>query len=198
MSTASLLEVLRLGASIATPFAIAAVGLLINKTIQRQNAITQRQSSWLAKWADDFLTAASGFNDSATSFLMVWWSNNLKTINNMPSAEYEQRNLHVAYLPHWLALERWNWEMAKFAAFAPSTGNDLQTAADAINSECSSWAANKGGNVQSFREKQLQFNVNVRKMHAELLGLNNDSSRWRRRLPTVPDPDECPPSALAT
>ncbi len=59
------LEVLKLAASILTPLVIAVVGLIINKTIQRQNAMVQRKSSWLEKWADDFLKAASAFNESA-------------------------------------------------------------------------------------------------------------------------------------
>jgi hypothetical protein len=66
----NLLEILKLLASIATPLAIAFIGLLINRSIQRQNAIAQRQSSWLTKWADDFLKTATVFNDSATSFML--------------------------------------------------------------------------------------------------------------------------------
>ena len=62
------IELSKLIAAIATPFVIAFVGILINKTIQKQNA-TANQSSWLAKWAEDFLKVSSEFDDAATSFV---------------------------------------------------------------------------------------------------------------------------------
>jgi hypothetical protein len=175
-------EALKLIASIATPLTIAVLGWLINRTIQKQNALTQRQSSWMARWADDFLATAGKFNDSATSFLITWWTNYLKTLNNMPGAVEEQRNLHVEVLPHWLALERYAWEMEKYAAFAPKCGKYVENAASALTDESSSWLKNKGGNIQSFRQKQLRFNTAVRAMHAELLGL----ARFGDRLSNIP------------
>ncbi len=83
------IELSKLIAAIATPFVIAFVGILINKTIQKQNATAQRQSSWLAKWAEDFLKVSSEFDDAATSFVLVWWSSHLKTLNKLPGYEAE-------------------------------------------------------------------------------------------------------------
>lgn len=169
----NLMDILKLLASIGTPVAIALVGILINRAIQRQNAATQRQSSWLVKWADDFLKAASGFNDSATSFLMVYFLDHVKSINEIPGAIDEQKKLHLDVLPHFFDLNRWQWELTKYAGFTPDTGQGLEKAADALVDEASSWLKNKGGDVQAFRQKQLAFNENVRRVHAELLGLDN-------------------------
>jgi hypothetical protein len=169
-------EVLTLVGSLATPLAIAFIGLLINKTIQRQNAIVQRRSAWLGKWAEDFLHEAASFDNAATSFIMVWWVNHLKSVNNLPEAEEEQKRIHLDVLPHWLALERAGWEMTKYAAFGPKTGKGLEGASQALLDEASGWLANKGGNVQSFKEEQKTFNANVRRVHAELLNIDDSRS----------------------
>ena len=170
------IEALKLLASIATPLSIAFIGLLINKSIQRQNAITQRQSSWLTKWADDFLKVADNFNESATNFILLYYSSALKVSNNIPGAVEEQKLLINEILPLALALNRGCLEMAKFADFAPVNGKSLEEAASSLYAEVNSWMNNKGGNVQNFRQKQLTFNKNVRNVHAELLGLKDSKN----------------------
>ncbi len=165
------IEDLKLLASIATPLAIAFIGLLINRSIQRQNAIAQRKSSWLTKWADDFLKTESGFNDSATSFVLLYSSSEWKVRNNLPGAIEEQKTLHLDVVPLALALQRGRWEISKYAGFAPVSGKGLEDATQALFDEANSWMRNTGGNMDAFRDKQLTFNTNARKVHAELLGI---------------------------
>ena len=89
----------------------------------------------------------------------------------MPEAEEEQRRLHLDVLPYWLEMERAEWEISRFSAFAPKSGQELETAIGSLKDEAQAWMANKGGNIQSFLQKQLRFNNCVRITHAELLGL---------------------------
>ena len=165
------IEVIKLLASIATLVAIALIGLLINRSIQRQNAIAERQSSWLTKWADDFLKTASGFNDTATTFFMLFLSTQWKAENNLHGSSEEQKSMQTEVVTLMLALQRWRWDMPKYSAFAPSSGEALEKAAQSFFDEANSWIKNKGGGVESFQQKQLTFNVNARNVHAELLGL---------------------------
>ena len=158
-------------ASIATPLVIAFVRLLINKSIQRQNAIAERQSSWLTKWADDFLTQATGFNDSATTFFMLFLSTEWKAENEVPGSNEQQKSMHLEVVTLMLALQRGRWDMAKYSAFAPASGKGLEEAAQALFDEANNWIKKKGGNVGAFQQKQLTFNINARNVHAELLGL---------------------------
>lgn len=167
------IEVWRLVASFATPITIAIFGLLINGTIQRQNAISQRQSSWLTKWADGFLKTASDFNDSATNFLMLYVSIKWKAENNLPGTAEEQKSFHLDVMPLALALLRGRWEMSKYMGFAQVNGRNLEDAAQALFDEANSWISSKGGNIEAFRQRQLTFNANARKVHAELLGLKD-------------------------
>jgi hypothetical protein len=160
-------------ASIAIPLAFTFIGLLINRSIQRQNAIAQRQSSWLTKWADDFLKSASGFNESVTSFIMACY----KTSDSLPGADNAMKQLHREVALIFLEIQRWDWEIQKYAAFAPKNGKDLQEAATALTDEIRSWSENKGGNVQEFLTKQVSFNTNARNVHAELLGLRDSKDR---------------------
>lgn len=164
-----LIEILKLLASIATPLTIALVGLLINRAIQRQNAIAQRQSSWLTKWADEFLGTAAKFDDSATGFLMIYWLSHAKSINEMPEAAEEQKTIHLDCIQQWSNLQRALWELTKYTSFAPHSGRALKVAAEAVDTELGNWMRNKGGDVQTFREKQIAFNAQVREVHAELL-----------------------------
>jgi hypothetical protein len=167
------LEILKLMASILTPLVIAAAGFFINKSIQRQNDIAQSQLSWRTKWADDFFKTATDFNDSATRFILLYYSSELKVKNDFPGAVDEQKSLHNEILPLAIALNRGCLEIAKFASFAPINGKSLEDAADSLYSEANSWMQNKGGKVQAFRQRQLTFNTTVRNVHAELLGLKD-------------------------
>ena len=165
------IEILKLVASIATPISIAIVGIIINGTIQPQNAIAQRQSSWLTKWADDFLKTANDLNEAATSFMLVYASSEWKVSNHFPGALQEQELLPNEILPLILALNRACLEMSKFAGFAPVSEKGSVEAAGAILDEANSWMKGQGGNPQVLRQKQLTFNRNARNVHAELLGL---------------------------
>jgi len=164
----NLLESLKLIASICTPLAIAGSGILINRTIQRQNAAAQRQSSWLVTWADDFLKTASGFNDAATNLLLVYWQ-----LATSDFANDKQEELNKDIRSHFLELVRGEWQMLKHADFAQQNGKNLEEAAKALVEEARNWGKSKGGSVQLFRQKQLAFNANARKVHAELLGLGH-------------------------
>lgn len=123
----------------------------LNRTIQRQNAVTQRQSSWLARWAEDFLKTASTFDESVTSFYMLWYLNHVKSVNNLTGAVEEQRSLHLESLQPVMDLQRSLWELSKYASFAPITGSNLEKAANALSDEVSGWLRNKGGDVQVHR-----------------------------------------------
>jgi hypothetical protein len=169
----NLIEVLKLLASIATPLAIAIIGIRVNRTIQRQNAIAERQSSWLTKWADDFLKTANGFNDSATSFMLSYAASEWKVNNSIPGAAEEQKSLYKEIGPLILALNRGCLEMSKFAGFAPINGKGLEDAFQAVLDEANCWMQNSGGNPQLLRQRQLEFNTSARKVHAELLGLKD-------------------------
>ena len=165
MRNQNLIEIAKFLTSIATPIVIAFIGYIINGSIQRQNAIAQRQSSWLVRWADDFFVAASNFNASATKFLMLFY----KEHHNLPGKELARLDLDIPTI--WMDLQRWNWEMKKYADFARITGKGFEQSAEALCDEVSRWTQKKGGNVDEFREKQLMFNTNARNVHAELMEL---------------------------
>jgi hypothetical protein len=166
-----LIEALRFVASIATPVTIAVFGVLINRTIQRQNAITQRKSSWLEKWADDFLKAASAFNESAKDFMWLYLEPEWEAMRNLPGAlekpKLQKEEIHKASL----ALNRGWVDISMFAGFAPTNGKALTKAASDLLKETKSWIDSGMDNEREFLQKQFTFNNNARKVHAELLGV---------------------------
>lgn len=167
------LEVLKLLASIATPVVIAIFGFIINGTIQRQNAIAQRQSSWLTKWTDDFLKAASGFNESAKDFMWLYLEPEWAAMRNLPGAmEKPKLQMDEIYKAS-LALNRGWVDISMFAGFAPTNGKALTKAASDLLKETKSWIDSGIGNEREFLQKQFAFNNSARKVHAELLGLKD-------------------------
>jgi hypothetical protein len=159
------LDVVKVLASSSTPIVIAYGGFKINRTIQRQNATAQRESSWLVNWAEDFLKVAADFNGAATSFLMLYW----ELHHSLPSSNVESANDDSVL--HYRDLVRGEWHIVKYVDFAPENGTRLEEATRALVEEVRSWSINKGGSVPIFRQKQIEFNTSVRKVHAELLGL---------------------------
>lgn len=165
------LEILKLVVSVLTPITIAVFGILINRTIQRQNAIAQRQSSWLTKWADDFLKAASGFNESAKKFMWYYVAIEWKKVETVRGfAEGRKPSEEESFL---LLLElNKGWvEISMFIGLAPTNGNGFKKAASDLLTEAKSWHDNRKSDISKFLEKQLRFNENARKVHAELLGV---------------------------
>jgi len=166
-----LIEVMKFVASIATPVTIAVFGILINRTIQRQNAIVQRKSSWLEKWADDFLRAASAFNESAKEFMWLYLGPEWEVMRNLPGAmEKPKLQMDEIYKAS-LALNRAWADISMFVGFAPANGEKLKEAASDLLGETASWIKNEESNVRELLRMQLVFNENARKVHAELLGV---------------------------
>ena len=165
------LEYWKLAAEFATPAVIALFGFFINRTIQRQNASLQRRSSWLEKWADGFLKAESGFNESAKKFMWYYvaieWEK-VETLHGFaewrkPSEEESFRLL--------LELNKGWVEISMFVGLALINGKGLKKAASDLLTEAKSWHDNRESDISKFLEKQLKFNEHARKVHAELLGV---------------------------
>jgi hypothetical protein len=117
-----LIEVMRFVASIATPITIAIFGTIINKAIQHQNAIVQRKSSWLEKWANDFLKAASAFNESAKDFMWLYLRPEWEAMrSSLEKPTLKRDEIHKASL----ALNRGWVDISMFAGFAPTNGKAL-------------------------------------------------------------------------
>jgi len=166
-------EVMKFVASIATPVTIAVFGILINRTIQRQNASAQRRSSWLEKWADDFLKAVSGFNESAAGFMWLYLSPEWEETRKLPGAVEEPKLQMDEIYAASETLNRGYVEILMFVGFAPTNGERLRKAASDLLSETASWIKNWESNISELLRKQLTFNQNARIMHAELLGLKD-------------------------
>jgi hypothetical protein len=160
MVDAGAIEIAKAVVSLSTPLTIAAVGWILNRTIQKQNARVQRNSSWRIAWAEEFLSVSNKFNDAATNFLMAFWS--LQFVENTPGSEP---------IKPYTDMVRFEYHLLRFPDFAPSNGADLAKSAKALVQEASDWTHNKGGSIDRFREKQLTFNRNARRVHAELLDL---------------------------
>ena len=142
-----LIEAMKFVASIATPVVIAVIGILINRTIQRQNTLVQRRSSWLEKWADDFLKTSSGFNDSATNLMLLYVVEGWEAMGYSTEGKYPGR-LKLPpekYRPLSIDLNRGLLELTKFVVFAKVNGSGLEKAANALLSEAASWCNNGGG-----------------------------------------------------
>jgi hypothetical protein len=62
-------------------------------------------------------------------------------------------------------------DISIFARFAPNNGKALTEAASDLLKETASWIKSGESSVSEFLQKQFTFNNNVRKVHAELLGV---------------------------
>jgi hypothetical protein len=172
------LDVLKLVVSVLTPLVIATVGFFINRSIQRQNDIAQRQLLWRTKWTDDFFKTATGFNDSATRFMLLYVSAGWEAMENLPEGKDpgNQKLPPDIYRPLSVELNRGWLELTKFVAFAENNGRDLEKAATRVLSEAASWCKNGGGDIaitREFQQKQLVFNKIAKEAHSELLGLED-------------------------
>ena len=175
-----MLEILKLISSIATPLTIAFVGILINKRIQEQATLTQRQLSWRGKWAENFLQQAEAFNTASVDCLMCYYEAVVLRLNNSPEAQNKLETLHTRVFPLFMEMERSALEVRRHAAFATQFGQRVVGTCDALLDEVRGWMREKEVHFDEFLQKSSAFNLAVRDAHAELLGLepsvNNELS----------------------
>lgn len=157
-------------ASAVTPIVVAVVGWLINKSIQKQNRVAERDSHLVRQWADEFSLLAKDVNDTATNILFGYWR--LKYLESMGwKTDDYVKQLSEDVLATALKMERMGWDLDRFTPFAPKSGPEVKKAWEQLNVFMREWFKNKGGNTDRYKELQINFNQSARKMHQELLKL---------------------------
>jgi hypothetical protein len=166
-----------------TPFVVALVGLLINGSLQRQNDLAQRQSSFREAWAAKFLNNAKSFDEEMTRFVFQY--KKIVAIQQNPNLKRgdEIAGLERAVIDIALQAEMSLWEIEKYAAFAPVFGGKLTKSGNEFFEIAGSWGKNQGGDPEPYKTKQLQFNRLVGRVHAEILALDD-------ALPCAPLPPD--------
>lgn len=151
---------------------MAAFGLIINSTIQRQNKLAERGSAFVKQWADQFAELSIEIDEKATSILANYFKIKHKDSFIAENADEEIRRFEqfIRDTAFFLAIEKLKLE--KFAAIAPRNGGAVLAAFDELHKEALQWFANKGGDVDAFREKQARFNELSRRIHREILELD--------------------------
>ncbi|MDK9708534.1 MAG: hypothetical protein OEL83_15940 [Desulforhopalus sp.] len=63
------MEILKLVASFLTPLIILILGIVINRRLETTKALLLREKEWQNWWAEKFLAACHGYNESVTDIV---------------------------------------------------------------------------------------------------------------------------------
>jgi hypothetical protein len=159
--------------SILTPFLIFIFGVVINNTIQAQNRVVERESSLVKQWADNVLKLANDADRFATRVLLLYFK-------GARLDEYLHKSKHEEYTEQMAAecreialkLEEIGLTLELYSRLASHSGPKLKEAFDGMQDQCRLWFRNKGGNVETFRKAQIQFNECANVMLLELIRRN--------------------------
>ncbi|OFX36001.1 MAG: hypothetical protein A2X08_08075 [Bacteroidetes bacterium GWA2_32_17] len=164
------IEILKLIASCLTPIIILILGILINKSIERNKKFLLQEKEWQVRWAETFLIRAIKFDENVSVIVtsLSQLEQNMKNKNKSETKQKEDEllktiNASIANLQYL------DWDIQNFAQFAEKNFKDLIGKQKELLDAIKNIFDNKQGDLEKVRIIQFDYNKIVRKAHNEIL-----------------------------
>ncbi|XCN74754.1 MAG: hypothetical protein Q3M24_08425 [Candidatus Electrothrix aestuarii] len=162
-----LYEILSLLVSALTPLIVLALGLLINKNLEKSKLAYLQDKEWQVRWAETFLTRAIKFEENISVIVT-----SLSRLQHMPqeqdkkgkSEEEIVRSIDQG-INNLLYLE---WDIQNFAQFADD-GKEVIDKGKELTKKINTMLREKKGNFEDIRKIQFEYNKAVRRAHSQML-----------------------------
>jgi len=170
-SAADIAAIVQAIGTTVTPVMVVIVGWAINRSIQRQNHQIAQQSRWAGIWATQFLEVANSINHSITEVVVLCRRYDQFRDGARSHDDDGSSSFRASVSELMLGLERGKWELDKYIGHAEKNGTSVMNSYEFLLGILATIDKNPPNLFDTIRVSQIDFNNNVRLMHAELLEL---------------------------
>ena len=161
------MEILKLIASFLTPLIVLVLGLIINKTIERNKITLLKEKEWQVRWAETFLTRAIKFEEEIS--LVVASLHRLQSTEQGKDKDEILKTIkqsigNIQYL---------DWDIKNFVQFAEKNSKDVMDKQHELMIIIADIIKNSQGDLEKVRKIQFDYNKAVRQAHNEILNAKN-------------------------
>ncbi|MBN2280245.1 MAG: hypothetical protein JXQ65_06675 [Candidatus Marinimicrobia bacterium] len=164
------IEILKLIISFLTPIIILILGLLINKSIERNKKSLLQEKEWQVRWAETFLIRAIKFEENISVIVttLSQLQENMQNKNGV-NAKKKENDLLELINDSIANIQYLEWDIQNFAQFAAMNSKDLINKQLELTNAVRDIFVNKQGDLEKIRAIQFDYNKLVRKAHSEIL-----------------------------
>jgi hypothetical protein len=164
------IEILKLIISFLTPIIILILGLLINKSIERNKKTLLQEKEWQVRWAETFLIRAIKLEENISVIVtnLSQLQDNMQNKSEV-SAKKKEEDLLKSINESIANIQYLGWDIQNFAQFAAKYSKDLINKQYELMNAVRDIFENKQGDLEKIRTIQFDYNKLVRKAHSEIL-----------------------------
>ena len=166
------LDILQLVVSVTTPLVILILGILINRTLEKNKVALSKEQDWQNWWAERFLSIAHSYNATVSEIIASLSVLKRTDDQRLRGWEEEFEQERASILQNIRNLQYLDWEIQNYIQFAPKEGLVVKGKQKRLFDLIASLIATMQGNLEDIRVVQFEFNEAVRLAHAEILNLS--------------------------
>ena len=164
------IEILKLIISFLTPIIILILGLLINKSIEKNKKSLLQEKEWQVRWSDTFLIRAIKFEENISVIVtkLSQLQENSQNKNEV-IAKKKKEDLLKSMNNNFADIQYLGWDIQNFSQFAVMNNENLIQKQVELTNAVQDILANKQSDLEKIRAIQFDYNKLVRKAHSEIL-----------------------------
>ena len=166
----SIIELLKLIATFLTPLTILLIGIFINKRLEKNKIELTKEKDWQISWAKLLFDNSNELNENISLLVTSLFELQKKPYNK----ETEQR-IYNDFNRSIKRIQILEWNIQNYTQFALLNGNAVVEKQKLLLKQLRTIIENKHGDIEVVRKTQFEYNDALRKAHAEILNIRNDS-----------------------
>ena len=166
------LELVKIIVSIFTPVVLLFLGLVINRTIERNRNILLKEKDWESVWANKFLICAHEYSKTLSICVSNIFLYMEDKKNNKAESELEEIKKEIEN-----GLKKmifWDWEIQNYIQFSNKYEKKITETQRMVYKLVKKMYDDEIGNFKEIRKLQFKFNSLVRNAHAEILKIKSE------------------------
>jgi hypothetical protein len=167
----TLIEIIKLISSIATPIIVLIFGILITQKIEYIKNEASKKKEWQTKWSENFFHIFQDFNLLVEDFLCsLFLLSELIKNKETNSSEVDQLIGQITRIKDQFL--RKNYAIRTQLCFSPQNSSEMIHLLDNLYDQISKVLKSKMGNIYEIQNTLAALNLQAKIVHSEILNLS--------------------------
>ena len=165
------IDIIKIISSILTPIFILIIGMMINKTIEKNKSIISKEKNFDEHWAMKLINISDEYNKSVTEFVA-----NINRLHEIQKKQFigwenERKDIEKNLGKTMQNIQKLNWQLSIFTQFCEKETENVLNKEEKLIQSMETVLKEEKINFDLIKENLCQFNLSVKLAHAELLKL---------------------------